>query len=77
MLNLSDLKYSELRRMRRWHIAHKFDDDGIVYQRFIDEIEAELAYRRARTIFWCMVVVCCVSAFAFIGAALGVLETPH
>lgn len=77
MIDLSNLTYSDLRRMRRWHIAHKFDDDGTVYQRFIDELEAEMAYRRARAIFLCMVIVFRVSAWAFIGVALSVMKRPH
>lgn len=77
MRDISHLSTSQLKAMRKWHIAHQFDDDGIVYKRFIDELDAEIFARRAKAIFWVMVVVCCVSAWAFIGAALGVMEIPH
>jgi ferredoxin-fold anticodon binding domain-containing protein len=77
MRDISHLSTRELKAMRKWHIEHRYADGGLVYKRFIDELDAEIFARRAKTIFWIMVVVCCVSAFVFIGAVLGVLEKPH
>jgi hypothetical protein len=76
-MDLDKLSLPELKQMRRWHIAHRFDDDGTVYQRFIDELEAEIFARRARNFFWFSVAFFFICAWLFIGAAFDLLETPH
>jgi len=77
MRDISRLSIRDLKAMRKWHTERQYYDDGSVYKRFIDELDAEIFARRAKTVFWCMVVVLLVSAWAFIGAALGVMEIPH